>query len=183
MYTLSHREKKRNRHAKGARFNEYVLHEVYTFGTVEDFWRMYNNSYSLADVISNTDYLIFKKGIRPEWEDPQNNYGGKWVVTLPIEDDMEEECDKAWLNTLVYVISGLFKQDERDAINGMIFSIRDKHLRISLWCNNSSNKDLLLRIGVKFKELAGLDSKYTFGYQIHQKALKHDLDNAAMFTL
>ena len=58
---------------------------------------MYNNTYTISEVISNTDYLIFKKGIRPEWEDPANKEGGKWVVTLPIEDDMEEECDRAWL--------------------------------------------------------------------------------------
>ena len=82
---------------KTVRYNEYVLHEVFTFGTVEEFWRMYNNTYSISEVISNTDYLIFKKGIRPEWEDPANKDGGKWVVTLPIEDDMEEECDRAWL--------------------------------------------------------------------------------------
>ena len=31
----------------------------------------------------NTDYMLFKKGIRPEWEDPHNRAGGKWVVTLP----------------------------------------------------------------------------------------------------
>ena len=58
---------------------------------------MYNNTYTIGELLSNTDYLIFKKGIRPEWEDPHNKDGGKWVVTLPIEDDMEEEVDKAWL--------------------------------------------------------------------------------------
>ena len=93
---MSHQEKKRNI-KKGVRYNEYVLHEVFTFGSVEEFWQMYNNSYSIADMISNTDYLIFKKGIRPEWEDPANKEGGKWVVTLPIEDDIQEECDRAWL--------------------------------------------------------------------------------------
>ena len=149
------------------RYHEYVLHEVFTFGTLEDFWRMHNNTYSISDVISNTDYLIFKKGIRPEWEDPANKYGGKWVVTLPIEDDMCEECDRAWLRLLLAVIGGQFAKDERDAINGMIFSIRDKHLRISLWCNNSTDKDLLTRIGSQFKSLANFDSKYSFGYQIH----------------
>ena len=40
----------------------------------------------------NTDYMLFRKGIRPEWEDPANKDGGKWVVTLAIEEDMEEEC-------------------------------------------------------------------------------------------
>ena len=134
-----------------------MLHEVFTFGSLEDFWRMYNNTYSLSDVISNTDYLIFKKGIRPEWEDPANKYGGKWVVTLPIEDDMGEECDRAWLRLLLAVIGGEFDKSQRDAINGMIFSIRDKHLRISLWCNNSTDKELLTKIGKQFRELAGLD--------------------------
>lgn len=54
----------------------------------------------------NTDYMLFKKGIKPEWEDINNRTGGKWVVTLPIQDDMEEECGQAWLNSLMNLISG-----------------------------------------------------------------------------
>ena len=66
-----------------SRHNEYALNEVFSFGTViicpynwlkvEDFWKMYNNTYTINELISNTDYLLFKKGIRPEWEDPHNN--------------------------------------------------------------------------------------------------------------
>ena len=108
---------------------------------------MYNNTYSIGELLSNTDYLIFKKGIRPEWEDPANRDGGKWVVTLPIEDDMEEEVDKAWLQLLLHVTGGLFPKKERDLINGMIFSIRDKHLRISLWCNSITETESLKVIG------------------------------------
>ena len=74
---------------KRVRHYEYVLHEVFTFNTLEDFWRMYNNTYQTSEVISNTDYLMFKKHIKPEWEDPANKAGGKWVITLPIEDDFE----------------------------------------------------------------------------------------------
>ena len=144
---------------------------------------MYNNTYSISEVISNTDYLIFKKGIRPEWEDPANKQGGKWVVTLPIEDDMEEEVDKAWLQLLLHVTGGVFEKKERDIVNGMIFSIRDKHLRISLWCNSSTENESLLIIGKKFKQLSNLDEKYKFGFQIHQKALSHDLDNQNYLTL
>ena len=67
---------------------------------------MYNNVYGINEVISNTDYLLFKNGVKPEWEDPANKLGGKWVVTMSIEDDMEEDCDKAWLNMILYLISG-----------------------------------------------------------------------------
>ena len=96
VYQLSHRERTRTKQKKGD-YQAYVLHEVFTFGTVEDFWRMYNNTYTISELLSSTDYLIFKKGIRPEWEDPANRDGGKWVVTVKIEDDMEEEVDNAWL--------------------------------------------------------------------------------------
>ena len=65
----------------------------------------------------------------------------------------------------------------------MIFSLRDKHLRISLWCNNSTDKELLTKIGKTFKDLARFDSKYSFGYQIHSKAINHDLDNQNFITL
>lgn len=102
------------------------------------------------------------------------------MVTLPIEDDVEEEVDRAWMNLLLHVIGGQFEKTERDMINGMIFSIRDKHLRISLWCNASSeaDKESLIKIGKQFREISQLkDSRYQFGYQVHQKALKHDLDN------
>ena len=80
----------------------------------------------------NTDYMLFKKGIRPEWEDPNNKNGGKWVVTLPIEEDMEEECGQAWMKSLVTLISGQIEEEE--SINGIVLSVREKHLRLSLWC-------------------------------------------------
>ena len=89
MYTLSHNEKKKS--GKKGRHHDYILHEVYSFGTIQDFWKMYNNIYSVEEIMPNTDYMLFRKGIRPEWEDPFNREGGKWVVTLPIEEDMEEE--------------------------------------------------------------------------------------------
>ena len=89
VYTLSHNEKKKQ--GRKGRHHEYILHEVYSFDTIEDFWKMYNNIYSVEEIMPNTDYMLFRKGIRPEWEDPANRAGGKWVVTLPIEEDMEEE--------------------------------------------------------------------------------------------
>ena len=145
---------------------------------------MYNNTYTIGELLSNTDYLIFKKGIRPEWEDPHNKDGGKWVVTLPIEDDMEEEVDKAWLQLLLHITGGFFERKERDLINGMIFSIRDKHLRMSLWCNSSTEVESIKVIGKKFKQISNLDKKYKFVYQIHYNAaVLEKRDNSSVFTI
>ena len=125
---------------------------------------MYNNSYALTEVISNTDYLFFKKGVRPEWEDPENRDGGKWVVTLPIQEHLEEECEQAWLALLLNVVGSQFSFEETAIINGMIYSIRDKHMRMSLWCKSAENMDTVTSIGKKFKDLAKFDSKYKFGF-------------------
>lgn len=144
---------------------------------------MYNNVYSVAEIIPNTDYLMFRKGIRPEWEDPRNRKGGKWVVTLPIEDDMEEEAEQTWSNLLLHMIGGLFPEDCVELINGAIFSIREKHWRISIWCNDNNNIPRLKRIGNKFKELAKLPPKFLFQYQLHEKAIVHQLDNEAFLKI
>ena len=150
VYTLSHNEKKKQ--GKRGRHHEYILHEVYSFNTIEDFWRMYHNIYSVEEIMPNTDYMLFKKGIRPEWEDPHNRAGGKWVVTLPIEEDMEEECGQAWLKSLATIISGpvededlpKYGQDristaEMQNLNGIVLAVREKHLRLSLWCSDAKN--------------------------------------------
>ena len=87
---------------------DYKLEKVFTFGTIEDFWGMYNNTINIKSIIPNTDYLLFKEGVKPEWEDPANEKGGKWVVTVPIEDDMEEEVEHAWEYILLGLIGGQF---------------------------------------------------------------------------
>ena len=144
---------------------------------------MYNNIYSVEEIMPNTDYMLFKKGIKPEWEDVNNKSGGKWVVTLPIEEDMEEEVDLAWIKSLVSMISGVIDIKEYSLINGIVLSVREKHLRLSLWCNESKNITVLKSIGRLFKNWCGFHDKFKFKFLLHEKALKHDLDNVSHFDI
>ena len=77
---------------------------------------------------------------------------------------MEEECDHAWLHLILHIIGGLFDEEGTDLINGAIFSIRDKHFRISLWCKDNNNIPKLRRIGLKFKEICKFEEIYKFDY-------------------
>ena len=54
---------------------------------------MYNNIYSVRDIIASTDYLMFKAHVEPLWETEANADGGKWIITIPVEDEMEEEIE------------------------------------------------------------------------------------------
>jgi translation initiation factor 4E len=53
-----------------------------SFQTIEHFWRIYNHLIRPNDFKTTTDYHLFKDGIKPTWEDPQNQKGGKWMVRL-----------------------------------------------------------------------------------------------------
>jgi translation initiation factor 4E len=183
VYSLSHHERKK----KGKNYwkRDYNLHDVYTFTTIEDFWSMFNNIYSVKNLIANTDYCLFKDGIKPEWEDDRNKDGGKWVVTLPIEDDMEAECEYAWLQIILMMIGANVDKEVYEIINGAIFSIRDKHHRISIWISDNFNNiepTLLKKVGTTVRTLTKLPMDYKLLYQVHKKAIQHNLDNEAFLT-
>ena len=77
------------------------------------------------------------------------------------------------------MISGVVETNEMEVINGIVLSVREKHLRLSLWCSESKNVQVLKSIGRKFKSWCGFDDKFKFKFLLHEKALKHDLDNAS----
>jgi len=58
------------------------LREVVTFGTVEDFWSVYNHIELASRLGPGSDYSVFKAGIKPMWEDAQNANGGRWLLNL-----------------------------------------------------------------------------------------------------
>ena len=44
-----------------------------------------------------TDYSLFKKGIRPMWEDDANKRGGRWLISLE-KRQRNNDLDRYWLD-------------------------------------------------------------------------------------
>jgi len=61
---------------------ESNLRPLGSFHTVEDFWRYYNHMVKPSKMDNNANYHLFKKDIKPMWEDTANLKGGKWIITL-----------------------------------------------------------------------------------------------------
>jgi len=47
------------------------------------------------------------------------------------------------MKTLVTIISGQIDKDEMEMINGVVLSVREKHLRLNIWCADSENIEVL----------------------------------------
>ena len=89
----------------GSEWNQGLI-ELYTFDTVEDFWAVYNHIQLPAKLRLKNDYMVFRSGVRPEWEDTTNRGGGMWKLILPSKM-RSTDLDRMWLETLLSMIGKL----------------------------------------------------------------------------
>ena len=50
-----------------------------------------------------SDYSLFKEGISPDWEDPRNKAGGRWIVNMD-KKRRADNLDTCWLEIMFYLI-------------------------------------------------------------------------------
>ena len=66
----------RTRSSKGSSVSyDKSMVDMGRFNTAEDFYALYNHI-QRAEKIRETDFHLFKSGIRPAWEDAANKHGG-----------------------------------------------------------------------------------------------------------
>ncbi|KAF8168893.1 eukaryotic translation initiation factor 4E-1A [Pholiota molesta] len=114
------------------------------FDTVEEFCRYFNWLKPPSKLEKNSNYHIFKSGIKPMWEDPANAEGGKWVLTMKNNPALLDRC-WGWL-AMALVGEEL---EENDEICGAVVSLRSKVDRIQVWTR--SKEDRADNIGLEFQ--------------------------------
>lgn len=145
------------------------IREIWSFSTVEDFWRLFNNLVPPSRLPQGSNYHMFKQGVTPEWEDPYNENGGKWLVILPNKgEEALKKFDEAWLWIVLALIGEFF--DDSDAISGVVISPRSKNNRIALW-TTLAKEDIVKRIGLIFKQNLNIDGN--LGFQCHKDSMSH----------
>jgi len=165
---------------KGDNWND-LLKEVISFDSVEEFWGIYNNITSTSELALKSDYHLFKKGVRPEWEDSQNKHGGKWAFQF--KEKKSINIDALWLHVMLAAIGETLEEDGDNEVMGVVVNVRKGFYRIGLWTRtvgkggekNSGSKgrtpeqgrEVLMRIGKKFKEALGLKDNEVVEFSGH----------------
>ncbi|TIC74217.1 eukaryotic translation initiation factor 4E class I [Wallemia mellicola] len=117
--------------------------EVITFDSVEEFWGLYNNILPPTHLPQKANYYLFKRGIRPAWEDEANADGGKWSVQFPREK-WRDRIDRLWLDTMLSAIGETLEGDlsenpSDDLITGVIISTRPNFYRLAIWTRQTTS--------------------------------------------
>lgn len=59
--------------------------------------RVFNNIAKPSEISVGANFHLFRDGIKPEWEDPANENGGKWVLAV---SKVKHDIDGLWLFTV-----------------------------------------------------------------------------------
>ncbi|CAI5465807.1 unnamed protein product [Closterium sp. Yama58-4] len=140
------------------------LRVIFTFGTVEDFWCLYNNIVQPSKLMNKADMHLFKEGIQPKWEDPKCEKGGSW--TIPCSRS-KEYLDNMWLHLMLAMIGEQI--DEGNDICGAVVSIRPNKDRVALWTKSAASESIQTSIGKQLKEILGITEQIGFSSFADQK--------------
>ncbi|KAI7906403.1 translation initiation factor eIF 4e-like domain-containing protein [Cokeromyces recurvatus] len=140
------------------------LKEIVDVNTVEDFWGVHNNIVKVNHLEISSNYHVFKKGIRPEWEDPANANGGKFSIQFP-RNRTGEAINDYWLNLILTMLGEQFKYE--DEICGAVVSVRRVFYRVALWIKSSEKNETTETIGRQLKEFLNLNSSLVVEFTPH----------------
>lgn len=145
---------------------------VFTFRSVEDFWRLYHNVKPASQLGMKTDFYLMKGEIEPEWEHEANLNGGKFGFTLSKKDLMPSnstsnnlvttKVDECWLNLVLSCIGETFTKNE--LVNGINIGMRPKEIRIAIWTKLRSPEHLeeLATLGTEIKNFIQFPGQILF---------------------
>jgi translation initiation factor 4E len=139
---------------KSRDWKDNLLH-ITDICTVEDFWAVHHKIKPVESLSDGCDYIVFKHGIKPMWEDPRNKNGGRIILNID-KKNVLSFLSKIWLNSLLFLIGSSYDDEESDNINGLVINVRTKLNRISLWTCNFDNKPLQEKISKRFMKYLGL---------------------------
>ncbi|KAI9041988.1 eukaryotic translation initiation factor 4E [Aspergillus affinis] len=113
----------------------YVLHE--DVADIATFYRVYNN-YPWDKVRLRDTVHIFRKGVRPVWEDPENLKGGCWRFRVP-----KSKAQAFFHEIAILCMANEFQavlEKEHDHVLGVSTSVRFNSHLISVWNKLGDNE-------------------------------------------
>mmetsp|Transcript_16639 Transcript_16639/g.18718 ORF Transcript_16639/g.18718 Transcript_16639/m.18718 type:complete len:212 (-) Transcript_16639:171-806(-) len=133
------------------------LKNIGSFNTVESFWAYYQHLIRPNDLPDLAELHVFQEGIRPMWEDPANQKGGKVVMKIK-----KGFTSKFWEEVLMALIGEQFGVG--DEITGIVVSARKFEDKISLWFRSGSNAQVRETIKQSLRRIFQLNQKTDFEF-------------------
>lgn len=145
---------------------EHNIRYITSISSVEQFWKA--NSYLVqpCELNGRCDIHLFKFGIRPMWEDPENENGGKWIVRL-----RKGVATRCWENLILAMLGEQFMVGKE--VCGAVVSIR-YHTEdiVSIWNRTSNDLAVINQIRDIMKRVLNLPPNTIMEYKAHKESIR-----------
>jgi len=179
-------------------FEAGVTTKLVEVSTVAEFWNLMSIGGNIEGSNSNLWFSMpmklpyrrtpqlsfFRAGIKPEWEDEGNKYGGEWRLEL-----RDDKCNKNrihlnafWISTLVAVVGeSMGSHDLSKHVTGVTVQRKSKEDRIKIWTNGvadiEENKKLQERIAEEWFKVMNIATSLNMvsdrlTYHSHENQIK-----------
>ncbi|KAI7888593.1 translation initiation factor eIF 4e-like domain-containing protein [Mucor mucedo] len=142
---------------------ESNLKVISTAKTVQKFWSIYNNIDGPDRLGFRSNYHFMKTGIKPIWEDPQNEYGGSYNFKIN-----KQQSSLAWRDILVLLIGEKVEDWIKNTVFGVSVSSRQHVDNYQIWTahHNKNIQDSIVR--AKLEELLYPADIQSFYFKMHK---------------
>ena len=150
-------KKKIKKNLNSSEYNKNII-MIGETSSIENFWTIFQHLKSPKYLIPNISYHIFKKGIKPLWEDKNNKNGGKFSI--------EYKKEYSWL-PFEEILFGLLtkKIPFYDEINGFILVSKKLKHSIQIWVKFMKEEKRNL-FEAQIREYLQIPSKIFIDYSI-----------------
>ena len=177
-YTFWYMKRGNKSAAAQAESYEQSIKQISHFASIEQFWAVYSHIQRPGDAGTEKpmDYIMFRRGIKPMWEDENNKKGGKWVVRIP-----KRLSAYYWESLLLAIIGEQF--DVADEICGLVLSVRFSEDVLSIWNRNSTDLAVLAKIRDIMRRVLKLPGNVQMDYRPHDTSMpRPEIDGGATAT-
>lgn len=123
---------------KDSDWNDF-LHLMNQFDSIDDMWATLNCIERSAQLPKGCRYYVFKKGVRPVWEDKSNVGGYEISIEHPIVKSNRKKITDRWIDLVLAVLGESIASS--DWINGVEFTVRAETFKISIWTSPCPSAD------------------------------------------
>lgn len=179
--------------------------QVSTFSTIEEFWLVYSHLKRVDRLPFTSEFQVFRRGVKPMWEDPVNLNGGKWVFRFkrPFKSqsvDSGSGDDEAvtatvvnprnqarlyWELLLLNLIGGTLASRaglDSNEIVGLVMSVRRDEDIFSIWTRTTTTAvSGGQQIESVVRDLLGLPADMVFEFKVHTDSIKEGEQKQALY--
>ncbi|KAL0073523.1 translation initiation factor eIF 4e-like domain-containing protein [Phycomyces blakesleeanus] len=142
---------------------EANLQVISTVGSVQKFWSVYNNIDGPEKLGFRSNLHFMRKGIKPIWEDPRNEYGGSFNFKIP-----KAQSPLAWRDLLVLLIGERVEGCIDDTVCGVSVSSRQQCDSYQIWTANGHNSAQDVEVQNQLASLMKPAEIQSFYFKIHK---------------